>query len=1635
MNYEQAIQNFGYDQTSGAGCLTGQVKEISFGKLQSYDWNRGTTWALLNIWKHMGWDVRDDTKTKEYLSKLLEDITWFALLLIKSKTYDEYYLHIGTFVKLRSTKAVFTLANAEKLVLYFTELMGMELQSGDSPFETLRDLLDSYSSIKETAAYTKLYKFLMYAISLSLFDGIGLSMTNLSYTEIEQEAMKRKYFMGPDFVHSLLDTIVFLSERGYQCVKTGSMSPIFHSGKKYEEWFNKSYELKRKSQLLTNPLPHGFTREQFFSDLDDQIDKGRSIVKFAMSLDVFEKKTMKFLLNDLEMVRSLELTKKAAAKERPAPFAVLIFGGSSVGKSTFTTILYKSFCNYKGLPNGDEFKYTRNPASEFWDNFRTSQHTIQMDDIAFLNPANTKECDPTLLEVLSVVNNVPYVPPQADLCDKGRTPVQSRFVIATTNSETLNCHQYFACPLAVQRRFPWVIDLQPKPEYTKDSVFLDSTKIPPLAEGMLPNYWVITVKRVVPASEVRNNQRAKLDTVEIFTDINEFISWFLERSDDFDFVQNQILTCGQTISNIEFCQQCRKPKNVCSCLQTGDEIVLYDEDLILDHVTQIREQRVEAWFDRLMRQYDDVEYAEQIMGFLPLWDRLISWWWIFVVFLYVRYVSIRFAIDFVFGDTFILRKVLQQFGPQNLSMWRMVVRLIGRRIGNKIGYSPILGKITAAIVGSYAIYKVAIMIYNRLFKSVQPQFQGGDISTLGQKPVSDDVERKNPWKKVDYVTTDFDVSRQTLSQKNISATEFDASMIENCAHFLIYRNIDGIEAQKPTRGLCIGDHVWMLNNHAVLEDSFYLLLTRSPMEGVSRNKRIRVTSDMIYRYPERDICFIYIRDIPPCKSIWKFFCKENLQGRHKGWYLSRNFDGSVHRLIVDNINLESKLYCAALDCNIDSWSGIVARPTQPGDCGSMLLVSTSFGPIILGIHYMGQSNKIVANKITYEFLEGVMETCAPLAVQSGVPLLTAKNISKTLGVVQHKSPVLFTESGCADVYGSFEGFRVKSKSSVVQTKICTSMVNRGYVVKHGPPVMHGWKIWRTPFLDMVSPISDLCSNTLNEAVKCFTHDILSRLDKEQLSQVFVYDIFTSVNGAAGVTYVDKINRATSMGFPFNKSKKHFLRPLPPQHGLDEPVEFVEEIVDRANAILALYKQGVRYCPIFMGHKKDEATSFTKILAEKTRIFTGAPGDWVIVVRMYTLSVIRLIQNNRMIFEAGPGTIAQSLEWELIRDHLTQFGDSRMIAGDYKSFDKKMSSTLILAAFDIIISICRAAGYDSESLLVLKCIAEDTAFPNVDFNGDLIQFYGSNPSGHPLTVIINGLVNSLYMRYCYSQLSVEKSARNFTKHVALMTYGDDMVAGVSCEAPFFTHTSVQSELAKIGVGYTMADKTAISVPYISISEVSFLKRFWRWDEDIRAYVCPIEEDSIIKSLTVSVRSKTISEEHQALQIIASAVREYFWFGKEIFHAKVLMLKEIVSENNLDMYIEDATFPTWKELYDSFWDSSKHIVTRRMQLQCGRWTPYIAYKRIRCSRCNTHNCSFRSVEDDHVMYCNLHNTCYSIEDAQCHLCYVEDTECSICGLLVYESQIPWVRLDRIIYCADCCPIFEDWGEDGLVQTNQP
>jgi hypothetical protein len=638
-----------------------------------------------------------------------------------------------------------------------------------------------------------------------------------------------------------------------------------------------------------------------------------------------------------------------------------------------------------------------------------------------------------------------------------------------------------------------------------------------------------------------------------------------------------------------------------------------------------------------------------------------------------------------------------------------------------------------------------------------------------------------------------------------------------------------------------------------------------------------------------------------------------------------DFEYIYKMMYVENIPVTE------LNGTLNVYTGTVNRITQKGDCGAMYLDITPKGPVIFGIHSLGHETQCGATAILACDLDELvtkhqLKFGGKFIVQGGGhPMFACSLRTKILTEPHPRSMMRYIPQGKLNIYGSFAGFRAKPKSSVTATPLCGRMLEHFDVpLKHGRPNMGGWNVWKKNVVKAIEPTINYDRAILKHCVDSFTDEILVRLPKGWEGQLVTLSDRASVNGLPGVKFIDRININTSMGFPWSCTKKRFLDSAPDEI-YPEGVNFTQEVWDRVEEINKCYSEGRRAYIVFTGHLKDECLPWAKIEAEKLRLFSGAPADWSLVVRSKLLSFIRLVQKNKYVFEAGPGTVCQSSEWSDVYRYLTAHGAHKMVAGDYAAFDKKMLADFILAAFEIITNILEKAGYDYAELLGITCIAEDIAFPVTEVNGDLLEFFGSNPSGHPLTVIINSLVNSLYARYVFTKCNPKKTCTNFKEYVTLFTYGDDNIMGVSDSAPWFNHTALQDKLSEIGVTYTMADKSSVSIPYIHINDASFLKRTWVYNDELRNYLCPIEEESIHKSLTMWVPSSTICPTEQMVAVISGANTEYFFHGRETFEKHHAFFAEILQQEPYCHYVGKGTLPVWEQLVERYNTSSGITLT--------------------------------------------------------------------------------------------------------------
>lgn len=910
--------------------------------------------------------------------------------------------------------------------------------------------------------------------------------------------------------------------------------------------------------------------------------------------------------------------------------------------------------------------------------------------------------------------------------------------------------------------------------------------------------------------------------------------------------------------------------------------------------------------------------------------------------------------SFPMARTFIHRHIMPKFvtpATQKLIM-RKMGDWVDRRLGATRMTDLLLGVLTSVMAsitfiwvlrsiftsGEKTIVKpVEVEIIPESEQQVRcvPPVQSHSI-TAGRAPVYVPEERENVWINNDFVLTKIDVN-PICSLTNASIEEITRILGPNFARVTMSFVRDGIEYELCQNVICVGGQTYVINAHALMSlgDNFIIKIKyQLSANGVNSDVVARLNLKDIMIDAKRDIAFFQLPAAAPRKDIRKWFAPESFDGKFDGYLIIRKDNGTLEHRRVTMIRKDHVKETVA-DINFDcvTFTYHMEIPTVLGDCGSPLIVMTGYGPQLVGYHYAmnffmrrGYATQIHPG----DFAKFAVQCDFPI-VSPRAPALCAPGKTFVLKDLHKKSAFRFIEEGTATVYGTIEDYPVKGKSRVAKTPICdvlttfeTKLIPK-FVVKEGAPSMGSWEPWRFALLEMTQPVTDMDTSILRDCAKSFASEIISGLSPDDFSGLHVYDIGTAVNGAPGLKFVDKMNRNTSMGFPFNTTKKAYIKPIISERWADG-VEFSDIVLERVHNCLEGYKRGELYSPVFSGCLKDEPKSFKKIAMHKTRVFTGAPADWSIIVRMYYLPLIRCVQNNTVLFESGPGTNAHSLEWEKIREHLVQHGDDQMVAGDYASFDKKMATNATMYAYWVMIEICRASGnYSEEDLQIMWCIANDTCYPIVNMHGDLVRFHCGNPSGQPLTVILNGIVNALYLRYSWVKLGYK--VENFKKHVALFTYGDDNAFGVSKLAPKFNHTNIQQILGEVGIGYTMADKEAVSRPYIHINEVSFLKRMWRYEPAVDAYVAPLEWDSINKMLTVHVSSKSISANEQIVAACESAVCEAFFHGREKFEELSYLLRKALSIKKIDHMITATTFMSWDGLVARFNRTSNHVVIQR------------------------------------------------------------------------------------------------------------
>lgn len=413
----------------------------------------------------------------------------------------------------------------------------------------------------------------------------------------------------------------------------------------------------------------------------------------------------------------------------------------------------------------------------------------------------------------------------------------------------------------------------------------------------------------------------------------------------------------------------------------------------------------------------------------------------------------------------------------------------------------------------------------------------------------------------------------------------------------------------------------------------------------------------------------------------------------------------------------------------------------------------------------------------------------------------------------------------------------------------------------------------------------------------------------------------------------RLKMSTSAGYPMKGKKNAYCdQYLENVNGVEETkYKLKPDILVKFNKWMSRYAAGIAGRPVFTAHKKDEIKSAEKIAAGRERMFNGSPFFYSLACRKYIMPILVFIQENASLFEHAVGINCMSPSWAELYDTLKKY--KFFIHGDFGKFDQEhLRIFLLLFNRFCMLIVEKYLDYTPEDKSMVFRLINDGIFAAILLRNDLYLFPKGFVSGHIMTIFINCFITSMYIRLawftmCFARWrQTGKPVLAFRLSNFLKDYGDDNFVGTN--DPDFTFRMIRDALAIYGLEYTSANKEKSEVDFFPLEEIQFLKRTFKEDviDGHRVVLCPIEEDSIWKSLAFVDCDKS-AELHQLARNLVDAHKQYWFFGRTIFEEKKDLLKGLAVKYGILIGDEDSSLVlkwfSFSQLSEQYFSTTMNI----------------------------------------------------------------------------------------------------------------
>nr|QWC36476.1 ORF1 [Bemisia tabaci dicistro-like virus 1] len=565
--------------------------------------------------------------------------------------------------------------------------------------------------------------------------------------------------------------------------------------------------------------------------------------------------------------------------------------------------------------------------------------------------------------------------------------------------------------------------------------------------------------------------------------------------------------------------------------------------------------------------------------------------------------------------------------------------------------------------------------------------------------------------------------------------------------------------------------------------------------------------------------------------------------------------------------------------------------SMPGDCGSAVIVHDPSVPRkLIGIHMAGYGSDGyfgVGVAVHQELLKSLIKNLPLKNAESNLDgefAFEGKPTERSFGDFVSFGTAAATSNSMATVIrkGPVYGMLAEPKTAPAKLR---PFVKDGEIVD---PLEMARKKADTPNVPVDEKILKQCS-------KHYSRLLLDLKKDDRDDKVLTWE--QAIQGTGEEFYLP-IKRNTSPGYGWNSKGKG----KEPWLGSNENyITDHPDVIARRDEMMERIMSGKRASTVFVDTLKDERRPLDRVRNGKTRLFAAGEMVYCLLVRQYFAGFSAHIMRNCIDAESTVGINPFGHDWSKLSMRLSECGP-HVVAGDFSNYDGTLCSAILWEVYDVVEAFFQKAT-DEERMIrrALWCELVNSVHVTVPFNGTvpevlayLYQWSHSQPSGNPLTVILNSVYHSIVMRYVF-KLCARKYAPhmvgldNWDKYVRHVNYGDDDVTNIHPEIiGWFNQLTMTEAFLTIGMVYTDEAKSGELVQSRKLEDVSFLKRKFRWDPEQARWRCPHSLDVILEMPMWVKRNANVYE--LTATVLEEAVHELAQHSKEVFLEKMKVFEE-------------------------------------------------------------------------------------------------------------------------------------------------